>query len=243
MRKLIFTTIFAFIIGIALGQSVEITDHNNSVVNFGDTVRYNSTNLSESIHTVEFTAKNTSTSTKTYKVRQMMISEVATTMHYFCFGSCYAPGTNLSPTGVDINAGESTAPNAFSTDYMPQGLSGITIIAYSVFDEANTSDSLYFIVKYNIAIDASIENANKLQISNAYPNPANNDFTVEYKIKNAQTANIEILNILGSKVLVQEISTNDNRIKLDISTLKAGVYFYNIIVDGNKEISKKLIVR
>ena len=243
MRRIYLSTIFTLLFATIFAQSVEITDHNNNVVNFGDTVRFFSTDLS-AIHTVEFTAKNTSSANVAYMVRQMDISVVANTMHYFCFGSCYSPGVNLTPNSTTINAGESTGSGAFSTDYMSQGYEGTTIVAYSVFDEANPSDSTYFIVKYYVALDASISSTtSSVRISDAYPNPAKDYFFVDYEINNAQMANIEVVNVLGSVVLNQEIPTGDNRAKINISDLKSGVYFYNVIVDGNKLESKKLIIR
>jgi len=243
MKRIYLSTIFTLLFAALFAQTVEITDHNSNVVSFGDTIRYYSTDLSK-LHTVEFTAKNTSAAAIGYKVRQVAITEVASTMHYFCFGSCYPPGTNLSPVVTTINAGQSTASGGFSTDYMSQGHEGTTIIAYSVFNDANTSDSTYFIVKYYVAADASISTTtSSVTISDAYPNPAKDYFFVDYEINNAQMANIEVVNVLGSVVFNQEISTNDSRAKINISELKSGVYFYNVIVDGNRLASKKLIIR
>jgi len=243
MKRIYLSTIFTLLFAALFAQSIEITDHNNDVVNFGDTVKYFSTDLAK-IHTVEFTAKNTSSAAVGYMVRQMAISEVPSTMHYFCFGSCFSPGVNLTPSPTTINAGGSTGTGAFSTDYMSQGYEGTTIVAYSVFDNANPSDSTYFIVKYYVAVDASISTTtSSITISDAYPNPAKDYFFVDYEINNAQMANIEVVNILGSVVFNQEISTNDSRAKINISELKSGVYFYNVIVDGNRLASKKLIIR
>ena len=243
MKRIYLSTIFTLLFAALFAQSVEITDHNSNIVNFGDTVRYYSSDLSAT-HTIEFTAKNTSSAAIGYMVRQTAISEVANTLHYFCFGSCYPPGTNLSPTATNINAGASTGTGAFSTDYMSQGHEGTTIVAYSVYDNASPSDSTYFIVKYYVAVDASINTTtNDVTISNAYPNPAKNYFFIDYEINNAQMANIEVVNVLGSVVLNQEISTNESRAKINTSELKSGVYFYNVIADGNRLASKKLIIR
>ncbi len=245
MKRIYLSTIFTLLFAALFAQSIEITDHNSNVVNFGDTVKYFSSDLNKFPHTLEFTAKNTNTvDSNSYKVRQMAISEVPSTLHYFCFGSCFSPGINLSPTGVWIVAGESIATGAFTTDYAAQGHEGTTIIAYSVFDENNPADSTYFIVKYYVAVDASISSTtSSVTISDAYPNPAKDFFFVDYEINNAQMANIEVVNILGSVVFNQEISTNDSRAKINISELKSGVYFYNVIVDGNRLASKKLIIR
>jgi len=244
MKRIYLSTIFTLLFAALFAQSMEITDHNNNVVNFGDTVRYFSTDLSKFPHTIEFTAKNTSSSSVECMVRQTTISEVASTIHYFCFGSCYSPGVNLSPNPTTMGAGESTGTGAFTTDYAAQGHGGVTIIAYSVFNNANPSDSTYFIVKYYVAQDASISTTtSQVTISDAYPNPAKDYFFVDYECNNVQMAYIEIMNVLGSTVIHQEISTTDSKAKINTSSLKPGVYFYNVIIDGNRAVSKKLIIR
>ncbi len=242
MKRFFTTILLSILISATFAQSIELKDHNNNVVNFGDTVRFFSSDLN-SIHTLYFTAKNTATSKKTFKVRQMMLSEVSGSLHYFCFGSCYPPGTNLSPIGTEFNAGESTAPGTFSTDYMPQGQSGYTVVAYSIFDQNNTTDSMYFIVKYYVALDAGINAPSKNTVSNTYPNPATDYFNIDYTFEDSQNAEIQIMNVLGSIVKTEKLSISANHARIDVSNLKPGSYFYSIIVDKQRVSSKKLIIK
>lgn len=84
----------------------------------------------------------------------------------------------------------------------------------------------------------------KIVVSNIYPNPASEmawlDYTISPLVKDAK---ISIYNILGSTV--SEYTLDKNDVKLDISTrnMASGVYFYQLVVDGKKVATKKLLVR
>ena len=212
MKRIYLSTIFTLLFVALFAQSIEVTDHNNNIKHFGDTVRFLSTNSDLATeHIIEFTVKNTSSSNKSYKVRKTYISILNGSENVFCFGQCYIPSVFVSPSGLTLAGGASTSPGAFAVHYTPNS-EGMSIIAYSVFDENNPADSTYFIVKYYVAVDASISTTtSSVTISDAYPNPAKDYFFVDYEINNAQMANIEVVNILGSVVFNQEISTNDSR--------------------------------
>ena len=253
MKRIFTTAFFALAFTALFGQSAQLIDHNNTVINNGDTVSYFSNNIEASEHFLEFKIKNTSSATVSYKVRQMSISIVGNSVRSFCFsGSCFPPFVNLSTSSLSLNANETSSLSDFSTHYQPyEFISGNTvtypgtsIVAYSVFNEATPSDSIYFIIKYTVIDVTSIEN-NKpnYSIGNVYPNPTSNYFQINYQISNANTAQIEILNLLGSKVLSQNISTTSNSAKVDVNELEPGIYFYYLVIDGLRTEAKKLIVQ
>ena len=68
-----------------------------------------------------------------------------------------------------------------------------------------------------------------------YPNPAN---TNSVSISTQWDLKIEIYNVLGKRLLVSEVTPNQNSI--NISSLKSGVYIVNI-KSKNQSITKKLI--
>jgi len=241
MKKIISTLFLSILVLASFAQSMELKDHNNNVVNFGDTVRY--FNIDNNItHTLEFSAKNTSSVVAKYKVRQKMISEVPNTLHYFCFGNCFPAGVNLSPA-VTFTPNQSTSPGTFSTDYMSKGHYGTTIIAYTLFNTLVANDSLYFIIKYYVDIDAGVNAPSKNTVSNTYPNPATDYFNIDYTFEESQNAEIQIMNVLGSIVKTEKLSTSANHARIDVSNLKPGSYFYSVIVDGQRVSSKKLIIK
>jgi hypothetical protein len=75
-----------------------------------------------------------------------------------------------------------------------------------------------------------------------YPNPAKGTATVQ--IKNAKVGSIVVLNNLGQRIVGETKGMGQENIKLDISGLKAGLYFVQIIsTDGATKIYKELVVQ
>jgi len=80
---------------------------------------------------------------------------------------------------------------------------------------------------------------------NIYPNPANNEITIETKnIADGNYIALDIYNIYGEKVKKIEKVYN-NQLKINISFLKRGIYFCELSNKNNNseiKISKKLII-
>lgn len=75
-----------------------------------------------------------------------------------------------------------------------------------------------------------------------YPNPAHGTATVD--IKDAKVGSVVVLNNLGQRIAGQAKGTGQEQIKLDISGLKAGLYFVQILsADGSLKIYKELVVQ
>ncbi len=74
--------------------------------------------------------------------------------------------------------------------------------------------------------------ANDLSI---YPNPANDILTVSYN-KQAKIESIEIIDLTGRLVMSKLV--DENRISLDVSALKAGVYLLRTTVEGKMSTTK-----
>ena len=98
-------------------------------------------------------------------------------------------------------------------------------------------DNDIFIAKLNKDTLSVIENSDvTLQI---YPNPANNQISINSN-SNSQIGQVEIYNLLGAKV--DEVAVNNHEAVIDVSTLKAGTYFFKIYADSGvstKKISKR----
>lgn len=71
-----------------------------------------------------------------------------------------------------------------------------------------------------------------------YPNPNNTGVLTILGNSNA-TLNINVYDVLGQRVLSQEIMSNNT---LDVSKLKSGVYLVNIAQD-NRTVTKKLVIK
>ena len=84
----------------------------------------------------------------------------------------------------------------------------------------------------------------KLTVSNIYPNPANDFATVDYVITgNVNEASMSFYNLLGNEVANYELDKNDRKLKVPTTNWDSGVYLYQLVVDGKKVVTKKLLVR
>ncbi len=74
---------------------------------------------------------------------------------------------------------------------------------------------------------------------NFYPNPVQKTLFVH--LENLQTTHIEILNLVGEKVLFQEIASNQKTIELSLEGFNSGIYFLQL---NTKQgiISKRILI-
>lgn len=77
----------------------------------------------------------------------------------------------------------------------------------------------------------NIETQEKVDIK-VYPNPAKDYISVDFDSKNFNQAEIELYDMQGKLVKKAKLKTQKGN-RLDISSLKAGTYTYNIILNGN----------
>ncbi len=96
-----------------------------------------------------------------------------------------------------------------------------------------------FFSKYSLDMLTDISE-NKIENNDVsiYPNPSNGIFTIE--IKNNQSANITVYNVLGEVVFNEKIS---NRSIINLGNASSGVYFYQVGNQTSIIKSGKLIVQ
>lgn len=132
------------------------------------------------------------------------------------------------PTGMRLIVNNNVLPNVPSDN------------ACGTYTSGETMD---FLVKFNIA-RVGIDNITSLQNFMLYPNPANNKLQVEFNtlqpIKNLQ---LRITDMVGRDVLAHSYANLSGQFKtvLDVSGINTGIYFVEIIADGEKMIRKLVI--
>ena len=101
-----------------------------------------------------------------------------------------------------------------------------------IFDwHLNTKDFYYY------RIISGINEIDSTQLL-VYPSPASDFITIEYDTENK--INVEIITLSGFSVILQSNYTSGNII--DVRNLSSGIYILSII-DGNKKINKKIIIK
>jgi hypothetical protein len=85
--------------------------------------------------------------------------------------------------------------------------------------------------------------ADKLWVSNAYPNPADDVAELDYQFSGPGDAKLVLLNVLGAPIAEYELERNANRVRIGTRLLDTGYYLYQLSVDGKKVATKRLLVR
>jgi len=77
------------------------------------------------------------------------------------------------------------------------------------------------------------------------PNPANDVTNIAYELNTSETVSLEVRDITGKLVHAEffgQQAAGVNNITLDVSDFGAGVYVYNLVVDGER-LTKKMTVK
>ncbi|MEX1001081.1 MAG: T9SS type A sorting domain-containing protein [Crocinitomicaceae bacterium] len=230
-----YTFFFTLFIGVGLmAQQVEIhldndpgTNYNGQVVDL--TIPYND-------YTIYAHVENVSGATIDFKFRRVIISSGASFTDQFCDNNlCYpVSGTDwTTPSAVPISAGDSSLmkPILSFTD------GGPVLLRYYVLDG---SDNKLDSIDFNITSTVGFEEMQNISVS-AYPNPANQDFNIDFKGVNGANYQVVIYNLLGEEVNKRSLSNGLNTLNID--NLNNGVYFYSILLNSEVIETKKLIIR
>ncbi|WP_338768082.1 T9SS type A sorting domain-containing protein [Bernardetia sp. ABR2-2B] len=93
-------------------------------------------------------------------------------------------------------------------------------------------------------ITSSTNEADKIEISEAYPNPATHYIQFDYRITDKMSeGKITVYNLLGSVVAEHRLNKYDNRLQISVGNMKTGIYFYTISVNNTSLITKKFVVK
>lgn len=186
---------------------------------------------------------NISLEQKDIKVRRTMLITIDSTSNYFCFGSsCYTSIVSVSINPLTLN-GDSTVNNTFTSHFKPSGHSGISEIQYTFFDANNPQDSANVVVRYEIA-PVGISKISSSTSLKAFPNPADDKVTLSFTRSSLNgKGNIELYNMLGSKVYSQQVEDMDGTITISTENLKAGLYFYSLNDGGQSTRPGRLTIK
>jgi hypothetical protein len=253
LRKLLFITSF-FIVGFLSAQSFELLDHND--VDITGTNHYEidaPANLAET----KFHVKNLTNSQVSFGLKvELIYSPYSNCDLACCFGvACHSASSTISGTQI-INSGigDDVAANATYTDLKISPVTWMwndcpndsAVWVVTVYDPANPSDeaSATIVWKCENTATSVLEIGKENVKLNAFPNPAANNLTVRYAIDGSfTTANVELFDVLGQKLMSNQLTSNSGNVKLDVSPLNAGVYFYSIRVDGQVVKTERVIIQ
>lgn len=242
MKKIILSVaLLVFTVFYVNAQSFTLSMHGEVL---GDTVMPDSTNAYEIVLEAIFT--NHTNSAVLIKVVRNEIYLMEGDTSYFCWGACYPYFVDSSGMLMEIPAGGSSGELDFSAHYIyHDDIIGVSLIDYKFYDMDNPDEFVKVIIKYDNTPDGLDENILKnTWVSDIYPNPASYYVTIDYDMPaEVEAASIKIVNLLGSVVKEQKIDARNNIMKMNVSELNGGIYFYSLTINGEIYSTKKLIIR
>ena len=243
MKKLLLSfAIILFLYNSSLAQDLTLTHDGNLI---GDTVVVWG-EPSDFELVMYANLHNNTSNAMNIKVRRVELDMIDGSMSQICWaGLCYSPDKDTSVNYQLIMAGASSGPEDFSGHYLPNGNIGTSIVEFIFYNIDNPSISVSVVVKFWASPASIAEDAMQGgSVSEIYPNPATNYVNLDFNLTpSVKDAKVRIINLLGSVVKEVEIERGANQLRLDISDLDNGVYFYSVIINGDTYKTKKLIVR
>ena len=187
------------------------------------------------------TITNNSSSSKEVGVVRTMNNLAANHVGYFCWAQCYTASVDTSPDYMTILPGGYL--DIFRGDLETNLTPGNSHVTYCFYDSNNINDSVCVEFNYPTFVGLSDLPSGKNYISKAYPNPASDvaNFYVNVE-KSSKSAQLKFFNMLGAQVKDINVLNNKNSIKVNVSDLKAGIYFYSLWIDGKSTSTGKLMV-
>jgi hypothetical protein len=244
MKKIFLLTIFALAaFDVSFAQEITISrgsvDYTNGTVEtWIDIAEYPG---SSAYTFTGFTIKNTGTAAKTLKMKRIQENVLQGTSNYFCWTLCYGPSVNESPVGDDLVLQPNAVFNDMFLDYAPIGQLGVSTIRYVIQNTNDPNDTASIRVNFNATPTSINEISSVAKLNALFPNPANNNLTVNYVLNQGQ-ASIEVKNMLGQVQSITPIVVGTKSTNLNVAELPTGIYFVSLKSNGNIIDTKRLVV-
>lgn len=179
------------------------------------------------------------------KVVRQRIYMVDGSNSQFCWGLCYPPNVDTSGQYVFIPAGGHSEDEIFSGHYNPLGNVGNSMIKYTFYNMTNPGEAVSVICKYVATPNGIAEEAMKGGfLSNVYPNPASHSINIDYQLTSkVKEGRVRIINLTGAVVKEESIEPGTTSMKMDVSNLNDGLYFYSVIINGDVYQTKKMVIQ
>ncbi len=139
--------------------------------------------------------------------------------------------------------GSSSVHRTVRYNYSSTGWNGryIPYLAYGASQFEAIDIDLFLRQNNTYGIDEYSQNVSLFQ---NFPNPASGSTTIKYLLRKESNVSFSLMDVTGKIVFTESKSRKNegmNSIEIDTKELNSGIYFYSIIVDGNK-FSRKMIV-
>lgn len=113
-----------------------------------------------------------------------------------------------------------------------------------VFNFTDKTSSVYSLPGTNVnALQNGYLSAENIRISEPYPNPSSDYTKIDYKLsKECSTGTIVLFDINGVEINRYEVDNTFDHLLIPTSSLKNGIYYYNLYTQKGTSETKKLLI-
>ena len=176
------------------------------------------------------------------KCSRSIISEVAGTSNYFCWGVCYGETTNVSLLAQTILASDTN--HTFYAHYKPLGNPGETLISYCFFNLANPADQACQTVSfcYESTCPLAIDETENSKLELIGSNPLKGLSFMNYKLPTGETeGQLIITNLQGKLVKKTTVKGNSGSILMNAEDFASGVYQFTLMTSKGQETVRVVV--
>jgi len=236
MKKNILFFGFALSFLAASAQSIELVNAVNQVNGTAATL----TGAGEMV--AEWPVTNISDVSVSVKCSRSVISEVAGSSNYFCWGVCYGETTNVSLLSQTILASDTN--HTFYAHYKPLGNPGETLISYCFFNTANPTDQACQTVSfcYESFCPVGVEDVDASKLELVGSNPLKGLNFLNYNLgSGVSEGQLVITNMQGELVKSTTLKANKGSILLNAEDYAAGIYLFTLNTSKSQETIRVVI--
>ena len=226
-------------------SSLAVTDVNNGMASVADNSVISYTTAVSDHITTEIDAKNTSASTKYYKLRRFDDVLNPGASAYFCVGgaNCYPPTTYTSPITMTLTPNQTLASQSLALllDLEEGTTPGYSSVRYQIYNINDANDVFTFTLKYNETVSVKEVTSLFSSVSSVYPNPTISKSHINISSSESiDNVTLSVTNSLGSIISTKyiDLSVGKNTVTIDSENLSSGIYFATISSNKTKIVKK-----
>jgi hypothetical protein len=190
----------------------------------------------------EWPVTNISNASISLKCSRSVVSEIAGTSNYFCWGVCFGETTNVSLISQTILPSDTN--HTFYAHYKPLGNAGETLITYCFFNTANPSDQACQTVSfcYESVCPVNVAEEDNAKFELVGSNPLKGLSFINYRLHAGETqGQLLITNLQGELVKKSIVKGNSGSILLNAQDYAAGVYQFTLLTSKGKETIRLVV--
>lgn len=163
---------------------------------------------------------------------------------FFCWDLCYDSTGTSSVTPIEIKPNDTTNFGQYII-FRPNNKPGYSEVTMRFTNIANGEDFAEVTYRFSVGGVMDIEDLidPKKALGSPYPNPASGSVSVNYELPpSARDMEISLFNLIGQKVKQTRLTSTFGTAKMDVQSLKSGIYFMYLKVDGRDITSRKVVI-